>query len=74
MKNSEEIFDKEALIRSRVRSDKENNFLQKVAVQEIENRLKFFKKRFQKILIICGNSYSWQKTFHEADFISDDEY
>ena len=29
MKNSEEIFDKEALIRSRLRSDKENNFLQK---------------------------------------------
>ena len=73
MKNSEEIFDKEALIRSRLRSDKENNFLQKVAVQEIEDRLKFVKKRFQKILIICGNSYYWQKTFHEADFISDDE-
>ena len=73
MKNSEEIFDKEALIRSRVRSDKENNFLQKVAVQEIEDRLKFIKKRFKKILIICGNSYYWQKTFHEADFISDDE-
>ena len=46
MKNSEEIFDKEALIRSRVRSDKKNNFLQKVAVQEIENRLKFIKKLF----------------------------
>ena len=35
--------------------------------------MKFIKKRFEKILIICGNSYSWQKTFHEADFISDDE-
>ena len=73
MKNREEIIDKEALIRSRVRSDKENNFLQKVAVQEIEDRLKFIKKRFKKILIICGNSYYWQKTFHEADFIYDDE-
>ena len=49
MKNSEEIFDKEALIRSRLRSDKENNFLQKVAVQEIEDRLKLIKKRFKKI-------------------------
>ena len=73
MRNSEEIIDKEALIRSRVRSDNENNFLQKVAVQEIEDRLKFIKKRFKKILIVCGNSYYWQKTFHEADFIYDDE-
>ena len=73
MGNREEIIDKEALARSRVRSDKEDNFLQKLAVREIKDRLKFIKKRFEKILIICGNSYYWQKTFHEADFISDDE-
>ena len=60
MTNSEEFFDKEALIRSRVRSDKENNFLQKVAVQEIEDRLKFVKKRFEKILIICGKTI-WEQ-------------
>ena len=73
MKNSEEIIDKEALLRSRARSDKEDNFLQKLAVREIKDRLKFIKKRFEKILIVCGNPYYWQKTFHEADFIYDDE-
>ena len=73
MGNSEEIIDKEALARSRARSDKKDNFLQKLAVQEIKDRLKFIKKRFEKILIICNNSYYWQNAFNEADFISDDE-
>ena len=73
MGNREEIIDKEALARSRVRSDKEDNFLQKLAVREIKDRLKFIKKRFEKILIICGNPYHWQKNFRGADFISDDE-
>ena len=52
MGNSKEIIDKEALARSRARSDKKDNFLQKLAVQEIKDRLKFIKKRFKKILII----------------------
>ena len=73
MKNSEEIIDKEALVRSRMRSDKEDNFLQKLAVQEIKDRLKFIKKRFEKILIICGNPFYWQEAFHGAEFIADDE-
>lgn len=73
MGNSKEIIDKEALARSRARSDKKDNFLQKLAVQEIKDRLKFIKKRFEKILIICNNSYYWQNAFNEADFISDDE-
>ena len=73
MENREEIIDKEALAKSRVKSDKEDNFLQKLAVREIKDRLKFIKKRFEKILIICGNPYYWKKTFHGADFISDDE-
>ncbi len=73
MGNRKEIIDKEALARSRLRSDKEDNFLQELAVREIEDRLKFIKKRFEKILIICGNTYYWQKTFRGADFISDDE-
>ncbi len=73
MGNSEEIIDKEALARSRARSDKEDNFLQKLAVQEIQDRLKFIKKRFEKILIICGNPYYWYQAFSKADFISDDE-
>ena len=53
MEDREEIIDKEALARSRVKSDKEDNFLQKLAVREIKDRLKFIKKRFEKILIIC---------------------
>ena len=73
MGNSEEIIDKEALVRSRAKSDKEDNFLQKLAVQEIQDRLKFIKKRFEKILIICGNPYYWYQAFSKADFISDDE-
>ena len=73
MKDSEEIIDKEALVRSRMRSDKEDNFLQKLAVQEIKDRLKFIKKRFEKILIICGNPFYWQEAFHGAEFIADDE-
>ena len=73
MKKSEEIIDKEALVRSRMRSDKEDNFLQKLAVQEIKDRLKFIKKRFEKILIICGNPFYWQEAFHGAEFIADDE-
>ena len=73
MEDREEIIDKEALARSRLRSDKEDNFLQKLAVQEIKDRLEFVKKRFEKILVICGNPYYWQKTFRGADFISDDE-
>ena len=73
MKNSEEIIDRSALEKRRVRSDKEDNFLQKVAVQEIKDRLKFFKKKFEKILIVCGNPYYWQEAFHGADFIDDDE-
>jgi len=73
MENRKEIIDKEALARNRLRSDKEDNFLQKLAVQEIKDRLKFIKKRFEKILIICGNPYHWKKTFHGADFISDGE-
>tara|TARA_Y200000002_G_scaffold71492_1_gene55951 strand:- start:15 stop:833 length:819 start_codon:yes stop_codon:yes gene_type:complete len=73
MGNREEIIDKEALARNRLRSDKEDNFLQKLAVREINDRLKFIKKRFEKILIICSNPYYWQKTFHGADFISDEE-
>ena len=64
--NREEIIDKEALARNRVRSDKEDNFLQKLAVREIKDRLKFINKRFEKILIICGNPYYWQKNFHGA--------
>ena len=52
MGNSEEIIDKEALARSRARSDKKDNFLQKLAVQEIKDRLKFIKKRFVIILTI----------------------
>ena len=71
--SSEEIIDKEALVRSRMRSDKEDNFLQKLAVQEIKDRLKFIKKRFEKILIICGNPFYWQEAFHGAEFIADDE-
>ena len=73
MGNTEKIIDKEALARSRARSDKEDNFLQRLAIQEIKDRLKIIKKRFEKILIICSNPYNWQKAFHEADFISDDE-
>ena len=73
MEDREEIIDKEALARSRVKSDKEDNFLQNLAVREIKDRLKFIKKRFEKILIICSNPYYWQKTFHGADFISDEE-
>ena len=73
MENTEKIIDKEALARSRARSDKKDNFLQKLAVQEIKDRLKFIKKRFENILIICNNSYYWQIAFNEADFISDDE-
>ena len=46
MGNREEIIDKEALARNRLRSDKEDNFLQKLAVQEIQDRLKFIKKHF----------------------------
>ena len=73
MKNSEEIIDRVALEKRRVRSDKEDNFLQKVAVLEIKDRLKFIKKHFEKILIVCGNPYYWQEAFHGADFIDDDE-
>ena len=73
MKNSEELIDRVALVKSRVRSDKEGNFLQKLAVQEIKDRLKFIKKRFEKILIICGNPYYWEEAFLGADFIDDDE-
>ena len=73
MEDREEIIDKEALARSRVKSDKEDNFLQKLAVREIKDRLKFIKKRFEKILIICGNPFYWQQAFPGADFISDDE-
>ena len=49
MKSSREIIDKEALTKSRARSDKEENFLQKLAIQDINDRLQIIKKRFKKI-------------------------
>ena len=67
MEDREEIIDKEALARRRLRSDKEDNFLQKLAVQEIKDRLKFVKKRFEKILVICGNPYYWRKLSSLSD-------
>ena len=55
MGNSEEIIDKEAVARSRARSDKEDNFLQKLAVQEIQDRLKFIKKHHMENLFMDTN-------------------
>ena len=73
MKSSREIIDKEALTKSRARSDKEENFLQKLAIQDINDRLHLIKKRFKKILIISGNFYHWRNTFCDVDVIYDDE-
>ena len=73
MKYIEEIIDKKALVSRRLRSNHEDNFLQKLAVQEIQDRLQFIKKRFEKILVISGSPHFWQKTFNGADFISDSE-
>ena len=73
MVHREEIIDKKALESRRLRSDHEDNFLQKLAVQEIRDRLQFIKKRFEKILVISGNPYNWQKTFSGAHIISDNE-
>jgi SAM-dependent methyltransferase len=73
MKNSDEIIERAALEKARLRSDKEDNFLQELAVHEIKERLKFIKKNFEKILVVCGNPYYWRQTFHGADFIDDDE-
>ena len=55
MKSSKEIIDKEALAKRRAKSDKEDNFLQKLAIQDIKDRLQIIKKRFKKILIISGH-------------------
>ena len=55
MKSSKEIIDKEALAKRRAKSDKEDNFLQKLAIQDIKDRLHIIKKRFEKILIIKMN-------------------
>ena len=71
MKSTKEIIDKEALAKRRAKSDKENNFLQKLAIQDIKDRLHIIKKRFEKILIISGHLYPWSNTFHNADVISD---
>ena len=49
MKSSKEIIDKEALAKRRARSDKEDNFLQKLAIKDIEDRMHIIKKRFEKI-------------------------
>ena len=73
MKSSKEIIDKEALAKRRAKSDKEDNFLQKLAIQDIKDRLHIIKKRFEKILIISGHLYPWGNTFHNADVISDEE-
>ena len=54
MKNSDEIIERAALEKVRLRSDKEDNFLQESAVHEIRERLEFIKKDFAKILVVCG--------------------
>ena len=47
MKSSKEIIDKESLAKRRAKSDKEDNFLQKLAIKDIEDRLHIIKKRFE---------------------------
>ncbi len=73
MKSSKEIIDKKALAKRRAKSDKEDNFLQKLAIKDIKDRLRIIKRQFKKILIISGHLYHWRNNFHNADVISDDE-
>jgi len=73
MKSSKEIIDKETLAKRRAKSDKEDNFLQKLAIEDIKGRLQIIKKQFRKVLIISGHLYHWRNTFHDADVIPDDE-
>ena len=49
MKSSKEIIDKEALEKRRAKSDKKDNFLQKLAIQDIKDRLHIIKKRFETV-------------------------
>ena len=67
MKSSKEIIDKEALAKRRAKSNKEDNFLQKLAIQDIKDRLHIIKKRFEKILIISGHLYPWSCLLYTSD-------
>ena len=49
MKSTKEIIDKEALAKRRAKSDKEDNFLQKLAIQDIKDRLHIIKKIMSNI-------------------------
>ena len=48
MKSSKEIIDKKALAKRRAKSDKEDNFLQKLAIKDVNDRLRIIKRQFKK--------------------------
>lgn len=73
MKSESPLFDRDSVLRNRARSADEGMFLQTLARDEIEERLKDINRRFTKPAIVTGLPGIWADLLRGANVVTDDD-
>lgn len=73
MTHAPRIFDRNALLRHRSRARADDLFLQRLAVDEIKDRLSMVNRTFKSIAIVTGFPEFWRNAFPDATLISDSD-
>lgn len=74
MSRPPQLFDRTAILRHRKRADHDALFLQKLAADEIKDRLTLVNRSFRSMAVVSGFPNYWKNVFPEAISVADDEF